>query len=138
MKKFFNPQNVLFTLILLMGLLVLISNYSHARQSASRLATPVFTDNGETRQHYLVNVGSMNASVQPFISDLRKDRVTLIQNPSSFELFIATWSIQNPYADACAFVPKSSGSLTVNMATFYMIYGNGVSSETVRITREQE
>ena len=101
----------------------------------------VYSSDGNNRCPFSVLVGSVNA-VSPY--DLcastgpQQHRVTVVENPSSFSLYVGTWV---GFSDSQAwFVPPSSGTWTTrNHQKFWMRYPKGGgSSDTVKGLIEYE
>lgn len=98
---------------------------------------PVYILDGDAPPYlYSLLVGSNSATALPSntFTDEQKvyTRTHLIQNPNQNALYISTMSDFVPKVNPASLIPGSTGSMTLNNnATYYVRYGQGVSSDTI-------
>lgn len=120
-----------------------VAAFANGRGPASKLATPIFEDNGNTGEPYRVTVGSSSAvDIFTVITTTPTDKIRQIEfkNPSeTYDLMIGTFS---GFTSANAWtVDSGSGTwATSNLAYRYLKYPpeSGSATEPVRIAVEAQ
>jgi hypothetical protein len=85
-------------LMLVLCTILSLVSMSYARASKDRLATPVFRSDGNVREFYRINVGSMSSTRQPWVADENRDRGVVAQNTGPASVAFSSFSF-NPAVD---------------------------------------